>query len=159
MGGRGIARGGTDEWLLHGNVWLLYGMSWLWVIARLSLSVDWGNCCLSESGWRMVMQSAQRWMGEEVGRYRSHHSCRCLYQVECCLWPCVFGFKCVWMCIFPSLYMCLFVLVGSKQYSLSCPLMLPLMHVVRSEPQVVQMCMHEEFIWACVKVNSVCINV
>lgn len=56
-----MAAGEPDEWLLYGNVWLLYGTSWLWVIARLSLSVDWGNCCLSQSGWRMVMQSARYW--------------------------------------------------------------------------------------------------
>lgn len=64
---------------LHGNVWLLYGVSWLWVIALLSLSVDWGNCCLSESGWRMVMQSAQHWVREEGGGIALIALHKCLY--------------------------------------------------------------------------------
>lgn len=70
---------------INSNVWLLYGASCLWVIAPLSLSVDWGNCCLSESGWRMVMQSAASWKKEEASSHQSPQVSS-LGNVQCCVW-------------------------------------------------------------------------
>lgn len=156
-----MGRGEADKWLLHGNVWLLYGASWLWVIALLSLSVDWGNCCLSESGWRMVMQSAQSWNGWR-GRLRSHHSPQVFLLGSTLCDTMCFNLS-VFECVHSLLYMCanmnlcLFALCWSIQpiYYL---LMLTPMHASVSQLQSLHMFVRRSKVYLSVCRSQQCLH-
>lgn len=159
-----MARGEADKWLLHGNVWLLYGVSWLWVIALLLLSVDWGNCCLSESGWWMVMQSAQRWRGRSGEAWLSSLSTSVFtrkHVVSDNMYLNVSVFKCLYsLCVHAAEWKCAFLsLLGLSALlkalllfcCVSCVSVLPHMNVVRGELQVMQMrvCVRRVYLSLC----------